>query len=653
MKRCLYLLLLLLQVLPLEVAARKPLLVAGGDPSDSLMIAAITRRAAQFPPEQADSAITCYQLAIQLALHLQHSNGLAIAVNNLSATFERTGAYEQALTTFSYVLARARLSPRLQGALPIIYNCMGNIYKSCGRLEDAAKSYHQAVSAMEKGTEGHYASIYNNLASVLIHIEHHDQALYYLNKAETVGMQSHHYEALGMAVLNKGLVYLLREDWPTAQQYLLRALDLARRHRLVQVEHLTLTNLGELYCRQEMPERALQYLLQQNNIKGSVFPYYRIAGYELTGRVYSMLGDDRRAEAWFLRAMDSAGKMHTNDRLMNIHNSLATFYKEQGDHRKSLAHMEALVRLKDSLDNSEIKKNMDLLDVKYRSSEQQKEIIRKKLQISSQENKLRNKNIWITGISITALFGCILFMGIYSLNKNKQRLQAKQIQLLEQQQDLLQKESEIKTLKAMMQGEDNERTRIAGDLHDGIGGMLATIRMNVKALYGLPPEEQRAQLDQLVQMIDDTASEVRDTAHNLMPGTLLRYGLTGTLQQYGDQVNRSGQLRVDMQLYGALDELEAPVALSVYRIVQELLQNIVRHAQASTAAIQVRRTGDLVNIVAEDNGTGFDAVRERGSGLKQLDLRVRALQGELLIDSSAAQGTTVYIELNAAALQHS
>lgn len=653
MKRCLYLLLVLLSLSAPGAAAREPVPVPAGGQRDSVMIGALIRRAAQFPPDQTDSAVACYRLAIQLALHLQHSTGLAMAVNELSATFERTGAYEEALSAFRYVLARAQQSSRLHEALSIIHNCMGNIYKSYGRLQEAADSYHKAVAAMEQSREAPYASIYNNLASVLIHIEHHDQALYYLDKAEEVGIRSHHYEAIGMAILNKGLVYLLRENWDTAQQYLLRARDLGRRHGLVQVEHLALTNLGELFYRRDMPGQALHYLLQQDNIKGDIFPYYRIAGYELTGRVYAMLGDDRRAETWFLKAMDFAGRLHSGDRLMNIHNSLTTFYKERGDYRKSLEHMESLIKLKDSLDNREIKKNMDLLDVRYRSSEQQKEIIRKKLQIASQENKLRNKNIWITGISVTALFGCILFMGVYALNRNKQRLQAKQILLLEQQQDLLQKESEIKMLKAVMQGEDNERTRIAGDLHDGIGGMLATIRMNVKTLYALSPDEQQAQLDQLVQMIDDTASEVRDTAHNLMPATLLRYGLSGTLMQYGDQVNRSGQIRVDVQLYGALDELEAPVALSVYRIVQELLQNIVRHAQASTAAIQVRRTDDLVNIVAEDDGIGFDAARVRSTGLKQLELRVRAMQGELLIDSSGTRGTTVYIELNAAALQHS
>src|SRR5690606_10316520 len=160
---------------------------------------------------------------------------------------------------------------------------------------------------------------------------------------------------------------------------------------------------------------------------------------------------------------------------------------------------------------------------------------------------------------------------------------------------LLQQEKEINILKASMKGEERERTRIAYELHDGIGGMLAAVKMNFGAvkqryehLYGLE------ELSSLMNMLEDTTDELRKTAHNLMPGILVSHSLAEALRIWCSNVNATGKLQVSLRVTGMDAPLPKDLELTLYRMIQELVQNIIKHARATKAEVDLaHRDGEI------------------------------------------------------------
>ena len=232
-------------------------------------------------------------------------------------------------------------------------------------------------------------------------------------------------------------------------------------------------------------------------------------------------------------------------------------------------------------------------------------------------------------------------ISLYRIYRNRQRLQTEQLRSWQQEQ-------EIGQLKAIMKGEEQERTRIARELHDGIGGMLVSASLPLGAVREEHPETTHIRkLDDLRTILSDIASEVRKTAHNLMPDVLIRHSLEDALGIFCDNIAAGGQLEIDLQFQGNISGLDKSVELILYRITQELLQNVVKHAKASYAAVLIRQDGDKLSITVEDNGIGVDPEHvHEGIGLQNLKYRIQALQGEISIMSAPGRNTTVYIEFD-------
>jgi signal transduction histidine kinase len=159
--------------------------------------------------------------------------------------------------------------------------------------------------------------------------------------------------------------------------------------------------------------------------------------------------------------------------------------------------------------------------------------------------------------------------------------------------------------------------------------------------------EKTRRLNDLQEMMRNTSTEVRKTAHNSMPDVLVRYDLKKALNLYVENINDVSEVELDLQFTGDIERLDKTIELILYRIVQELIQNIIKHAHATYAAIQLTAYKGTLTIAVEDNGIGFDAVEEKGGyGLQNLKSRVQALQGDISIMSTKERGTTIHIEFD-------
>lgn len=276
--------------------------------------------------------------------------------------------------------------------------------------------------------------------------------------------------------------------------------------------------------------------------------------------------------------------------------------------------------------------------------EQKYEAEKKDGQIRAQQADIKQKNI------LNYLFGgaavAVLIIGLlgYFNYTNRQKLQQQRIAELETQQQLM-------ATEAVLKGEEQERTRLAKDLHDGLGGMLSGIKFSLSTVKGnlvMTPDNAQA-FERSIDMLDSSIKEMRRVAHNMMPEALVKFGLDTALKDFCLHITQTGVLKVNYQSIDVESlHINQTTAITVYRIVQELLNNTIKHATAQTAIVQLSKVENVLNITVEDDGKGFNAVslqESPGIGWSNIQNRVTFLNGRLDIQSEPGKGTSVFIEV--------
>jgi signal transduction histidine kinase len=359
--------------------------------------------------------------------------------------------------------------------------------------------------------------------------------------------------------------------------------------------------------------------------------------------VYLHLHNYKQASRYLLKALKMAEAINDARSLFSIHELLSEVYAKTYRYDKAYEHYEEYIKIKNSLQNTEMAKNIDQLEVKYRTAQKDIEITRQRLLLSQKENKLKEKNNWIWGITVCMAISLFIVFVLFYNYRRRQRMQNITMQNMRHEQ-------KIGQLTAMIQGEEKERTRIARELHDGIGGLLSAAKMNFYTfhhIYDMIPG-----FHQGIKLLDEAYDDLRKTAHNLLPETLLQEGLVNAVMVYCSKIDKQ-ILDLSFQSFGNLPRLVPENELSLYRIIQELIHNILKHAHATKAVVQIDLHDEYLQITIEDNGIGIrEKINRSGIGMKNLRSRVSAMGGHMEIDSRESIGTSVYIEFNIYKLQN-
>ena len=609
-------------------------------PADTSAIMGLIHTAMDVRRNNTDSAILLLRTALQQSRLAVYRGGAVHALHQLGGAYADKGQYEQALAYYRHALSYCADSES-RSYIATLYNSIANIYQIKGDYTTALRYYYRAVAFSEKiPSTIPVAGIYNNMGAVLIETKQYERALYYFSQAETYARREKQNEMLASALINKGIIHMLQEEWDRGLRCYKEALALAEQHNILKTQYTALSNIGEYYQSRDMPRRAIPYLLRALSLRGAVNPWYYNGVVIVTGHTYLKLKEYRLARAYLLQALEEAERLHLTQDMVRAHKLLADLYAQTGDFRNAFRHHETYALLQDSLTSEQTMKSIHRMEIRYQSAEKDKRLIGNQLLIAHQKNRLREKNIWIGGIAAGAVLLAVLLASLYRSNQQRQRLQAEKIRNLQQKQELIR-------FRSMITGEEKERTRIARELHDGIVGQIAAAKLNFSAIQKRHPQMLRsADYDEALQQLDNTAQELRETAHNLMPETLFRDGLGEAVHSYCDRIGRHLSFPLDCQIFGSIPPLEKSFGLSVYRIAQELVQNIIKHAHATAALLQINCQDGLLSLTAEDNGKGFPAqMQGKGLGLANVRERVRTANGHLEI-STGTEGTTIYIEFD-------
>jgi two-component system NarL family sensor kinase len=311
-----------------------------------------------------------------------------------------------------------------------------------------------------------------------------------------------------------------------------------------------------------------------------------------------------------------------------------------GNTKEAFHWAEQYITLSDSLYEAKFQKDIMELESKYKHAENEQKIValqaeKEKSITEARSNRLLN---WLLGmISLFLFVTAVLVIILYRQKRVHYRQQLKDAEQTQQ----------IQLAKALIQGEEKERKRLAIDLHDGLGGQLAGIKINLSRIATNTPHPD-THLQKVIEQLDGSVNELRRIARNMMPESLLLLGLEPVLKDMCDSLS-TDETQVVFQAFGIDAGIHQEIQVNIYRIVQELLTNAVRHAHASEILVQCSQNFTRFFITMEDNGKGFDATdsgARPGIGLSNARSRVEYLNGKLDISSVIGEGTTINIEFD-------
>ncbi len=362
-------------------------------------------------------------------------------------------------------------------------------------------------------------------------------------------------------------------------------------------------------------------------------------------QVYLVQNKGKRAINILKDGIQVAEKSNSMDLLADLYRLLVAGYEQTADFELALRSHQKYSLLKDTLLSIEKATAIEKINQEYKRNKELLALTEANHQAENAMKDLRLKSgrrlIMFLIISLFSL-GVITLLAFYSYRSNKQQ------QLQSQQLEMMEKEKESQHLRSMILGEENERKRIAQELHDGLGTLLATVKLHFNAVQNdVPKIPKITNYKKAYDLLENACSEVRKISYNMMPGILQQYGLEYAVKDMCNSINDTQGIQVSFIPFGLDQLLERYVEVSVYRITQELLKNILKHADASEVIVQMTLENNNFNLLVEDNGRGFDiehATQKSGLGLKSIRSRVALLKGEFQIESIPGEGSTFNID---------
>jgi two-component system, NarL family, sensor kinase len=566
----------------------------------------------------------------------------------------------------------------------------GRFLKNTGRFKEAEAVLQNTVNVyLELGDSLGLAETYNNLGIVYWRWLNNEKVMEYYTKSLTINRakknipgQIRNYMVIGNYYAQEVPFVAGRDQKNTKFRHAIghynQALELLKQAPHPRNLATTLQNKGNVYADTSFSESDSSQALSNFRMSLVAFASLQdsvsIAGLEVSiGYVYEAYMDLNRALAHYQKALNLYRKLHQDAYMFEVLRNLGNVYtskKEYALARSSYAEgmyyarrngdvyamsalsqnlaraNAALGQYNDAyryLDSSVVHLNK-MYEENTNKFKQESEI---KYETSQKESELKIKTVQRDGIMIVLIVALSLSIIIVLLSRQRQKtlgqLREKEEGLHRKHVDELLKKQEINSLVSYLNGQEEERKRVAEDLHDRLGSTLSATKLYLNSTQA----SQSSSFIRASELLDQAVTEVREISHNLLSGTLSRFGLLQALEELKTMVSNTNQLKMDVFTNG-VTRLPTNVEIIIYRIIQELVSNILKHAHATEITVQLTRHTHELTLTVEDNGIGFDTGKKNpksGIGLMNVESRVAALRGSFYIDSGKGNGTTITINI--------
>ena len=593
-----------------------------------------------------------YQQALALSKKIKNNRLLLSSLNDVGVCYIELNKMDSAIITFEEGITVARqLNDTLREAR-IVAN-IGNVYLHKNDRVKAIDYYLRSARIWETvADQNRLPALYANINSLLNDQKEYPKALEYGNKALALAKKIGDDYSTVNALLNLSNTYSYIGKFDKQLELLEESLPLAKKGEDIEQIATVYDNLGGHYFQLQQYRASLEnYLKEHSYVLQMGNKYHLCTSCSMLAQVYHKLDQNDKALQFILQAEKLADEVGARADLKQIYLTRAQIEQSKGNYRSASDYFSKTITLSDSLFKAETSEKVAEVEAKYQNEKKEQEILQlekdKKIQALSIKQK-STLNYFLFG-SLAALL-ILGFLG-YRNFRNRQQLAKQRDELQQQRIRELEKDKQLVAVDSLLKGQEDERSRLAKDLHDGLGGLLSGVKFslnNMKDNLIITPDNM-AVFERSLDMIDTSIRELRRVAHNMMPEMLTKFGLNEALRDYCNNINTSKLLIIKYQSVGMEDRLEKSVEIIIYRIIQELLNNTVKHATATEAFVQVIREKDRLNVVVEDNGKGFDIgllENNKGAGLANVRSRVEYLKGQLDIHAEPGKGTLVNIEFN-------
>ncbi|NNF01639.1 MAG: sensor histidine kinase [Bacteroidia bacterium] len=477
--------------------------------------------------------------------------------------------------------------------LASLYRIKGFCELRLNQSEFAEFSYRTSLKFAIKSSDTNSIGLaYNNLGKIHIRQNTTDSAVYYFHKAHKMFSKIDDDFGLMLTYQNLSVVY-----------YYLDSLSWARQNAYRLLEKASILNDQEGLATGQQILNLVE--LEVDGIGDSTFYYYR-------------------------KSLSVFKKINDHESVMNIYENIGSSYESTETYDSAIYYYKKASVIADSLNSAHLLSYMNAKVTDIGALLQEKN-----------KNKLLLINI------LVGLFAILIVAVIVIIHIRRKNIIIKDNRI----QELLSTQ-EIRTFESMIQGQDNERKRIADELHDRIGAMLSTIKLyhsQIDSSIKTLDDKTNSQHEKAGSLIDETVQELRRISHDLHSGILVKFGLKAALEQLADALSTLNKPKFNWYFNNVDRRFNSELEINLYRVIQEAISNIIKHADANSVNIQLNLIDEDLLVTIEDDGRGFDKRMKRGDGIgmESMNSRVEKMNGNFNIDTSLGHGTTLIIEIPA------
>lgn len=602
-----------------------------GMKADSNMVHLYFKIGELYEKSELEKAKEYYNKARILSDKIGYTKGYYTFAINYTYVLDIEGLHDSSIIINQKALKLAE-AEKNRKQVAVALGGLGKSYTYKSQYETALNYYQKALPYIEEAKDTVLQTKFNDILQCLYYyLKQYDRAIVYGEKAVAVLKNKPNSHEYGNALMNLSVNYLHRKPpWPEkALEGQMEVLRIAKFNGNLKMQASALNNIADCYLTLQKPEEARKYHekglalgKRMNSVRTVYISSMGLGFYEMQKNNFD------RAEKYFREALVITKKHKMLTQEKDCVGAFVDLSLARNDYTAYKRYERSLDSLSNIVLNETIQKAILELETKYETEKKDSRI-----KTLEQERKL------VLGLSGS---GILIFILLVLLLIFRNRIVKHQKIIAEQRIVQLKQEKQLIANQSILEGETAERSRLARDLHDGIGGMLSVVRLNLKGIKtgAFIENEDVNRYGKALSMLDDSIKELRRVAHHMMPESLLMYGLKASLTDFCNDIPS-----VQFHYFGNNNRIDQQLEILIYRSAHELVNNALRHAEAKLINLQLVQEDDRISLTVQDDGKGFDPdTVEKGMGLESVNTRVASFNGKMSIYSSPGNGTEINIE---------
>ncbi len=555
---------------------------------------------------QLDSSLAYHNKSLTIKLEYSDSTAIGNTLNNLGIVYDEMGQHEKSLTHYFDALKYYESSERDPYKIAMVLGNIGIVLKKQKQYEKVLSYYQRALSIYEtEGSDFGVAVTTGNIGSLYIQLKQYEESINYSEQSMARYRELGYRRYVPYAMHNMAIAYDSLSMFEKAESLYRECLELHLENENNYELASVYTNLAYNQFHQSNYQSSVSLADQaQQYAKSSSSPEFLVRAMKIQAESYAALGQYDQAYRQLFTSTVGQDSLFEKD--------------------KTRAIVE--------------------LETKYETAQKEQQIEIQQATIREKDLELERDRILLSGSGAVIL----LVIGLAFLTWRKEKWKR------EKMAEEVRAQRERDQMTAVISSQENERKRFAADIHDGFGQLISVLKINLSSLDKVGDGNNGAKTRQelyegSVKIIDEMYAELRNVCFNIMPQTLVKHGLPAALKEFADRLNATRSIRTEVLIYDIDDRLEDIQEISLYRITQEVVNNILKYAEASNITIQLTQDESEITLMIEDDGKGFDPQvmkSGKGNGWKNLNTRANFINGHFEYDSTPrVQGSTFVMNL--------